>query len=315
MTEPKVSGAPKIAVVTDESVVRSEVDQVTAARSKAVGEHLQSQRARSRDRKAAQRTLAEHYRPTAPSDDAEVERALRLLRDEDPGGTPSYVPHPSGRRPGRILFDYSPVHVSDYAPVGVGGTDTIIVSPQSYSYWQWGNLWYSTEFTDDPADQYTRQCKSVDGEPDLAYGEFGFHIVLRGGQYVAAEVVPWLNYEYQSVLVGPTRFWGDGEAWWKAGFFLAVWQNGEQIGDTRSILVDSDTISGGPNRYKNDSGRTDVNSFKISFDMQNAEPYVVSIGGWLNCDSSCSPGACGQAYIDLWMSLGLVFIHPQLWSP
>jgi hypothetical protein len=121
-----------------------------------------------------------------------------------------------------------------------------------------------------------------------------------------------LNYEYQSHLIGPTSWLGDGEAWWKVGFFLAVWQNGEQIGGTNSVMIDSDTISGGPDRYKNDSGRMDTATFEISVDMQNSDPYVVSIGSWLNCDSSC--GACGQAYIDSWMNMRFAFVHSYLWS-
>ncbi|MGJ6966741.1 hypothetical protein ACSDR0_32990 [Streptosporangium sp. G11] len=289
-----------IVAVDDEAVIQAETRKAIQARQDLAEAGLRAQRERAVARKAARRTIGEILQRLVNQDEAGREAARSLLAAREPDAP---VSSPDRRHASRSPFN---------APFGaeiVPGGETQIFTGQSYGYWTTGSTWGSLAYGHDPADEYARRVQSIDGEPDYAYGAYGFNVVLQAPAATTVEVRPFLRYEYQTRLEGPTSFWGDGEAWFRWGLEMGVWQDGNPVIDFATTQISNGSISGGAPIETWDGGYA-PSDLKVGFLMQADRPYVVTVGAWVNCDSWCSPGACGKVSVDMWLKLPLLFVDP-----
>ncbi|MER5647468.1 hypothetical protein [Streptosporangium sp. NPDC002524] len=292
-----------IVEVGDEAVVQAETRKAIQARQELAEAGLKVQRERAASSKAARRAIGETLQRLVTQDEAGREAARSLLAAREPASPDDSTSSPERRHAARSSF--AATAVPEIAP----GGETLIFTGQSYDYWRTGNTWGSPLYSDDPADEYAVRVQSIDGEPDYAYGAYGFEIVLETRTATTVEVRPFLRYEYQTRLEGPTSFWGDGEAWFRWGLEMGVWQNGNPVADLSTTQISNGSISGGAPIESWDGGYA-PSELKVGFLMEADRPYVITAGAWANCDSWCSPGACGKVTVDMWLKMPLLFVDP-----
>ncbi|WP_436760466.1 hypothetical protein [Streptosporangium sp. V21-05] len=292
-----------IVEVGDEAVVQAETRKAAQARQELAEAGLKVQRERAASSKAARRTIGETLQRLVTQDEAGREAARSLLAAREPASPDDSTSSPERRHAARPSSD------ATAAPEIVPGGETLIFTGQSYEYWNTGNTWGSLVYGNDPADEYARRAQSIDGEPDYAYGAYGFSLVLEARTATTVEVRPFLRYEYQTRLEGPTSFWGDGEAWFRWGLEMGVWQDGNPVTDFSTTQISNGSISGGAPIESWDGGYA-PSELKVGFLMEADRPYVVTVGAWANCDSWCSPGACGKVTVDMWLKMPLLFVDP-----
>ncbi|MFF3442844.1 hypothetical protein [Streptosporangium sp. NPDC002721] len=299
-----------IAEVGDEAVVQAETRKATLARQEMAEAGLKVQRERAASSKAARRTIGETLQRLVTQDEAgrEAARSLVAAREaaspDDSASSPHDLASPSERRHAS-WSSFDAMAGSEIVP----GGETLVFTGQSYGYWDIGNTWGSLVYGHEPADEYALRVQSIDGEPDYAYGAYGFNLVLQAPTATTVEVRPFMRYEYQTRLEGPTSFWGDGEAWFRWGLEMGVWQDGNPVVGFSTTQIANGSISGGAPIESWDGGYA-PSDLKVGFLMEAGRPYTVTIGAWANCDSWCSPGACGKVSVDMWLKLPLVFVDP-----
>lgn len=299
-----------IVEVGDEAVVQAETRKATQARQGLAEAGLKVQRERAASSKAARRTIGETLQRLVTQDEAGREAARSLLAAREPASPDDSASSPENiaSSPERRRASWSSFDATA-GPEIVPGGETLIFTGQSYGYWNTEYTWGSPLYSDDPADEYAVRVQSIDGEPDYVYGAYGFNLVLQARTATTVEVRPFLRYEYQTRLEGPTSFWGDGEAWFRWGLEMGVWQDGNPVTDFSTTQISNGSISGGAPIESWDGGYA-PSELKVGFLMEADRPYTVTVGAWANCDSWCSPGACGKVTVDMWLKMPLLFVDP-----
>jgi hypothetical protein len=284
----------RLVAVTDEAVVRAECAKAARGRAALAGPAVEAEQRRVAERKAARRELTGALERLVEQDEAASAAAQRLRSGIDRKREARFGPEDAPRRrrsglqPGSELFAAAP-----------GEQETLLFTSEHYSYWTYGSV-YDSSFNDDAATDYAFSMYSDDGEPDSPVAGVGFNVALQTFDPIAfLDIRPLMRYEVKTRLTSSEHWLGDGEARGRIWLSMVVWQDGRAVTGSTERQLWADSVSGSSRSYENDDW---VQDFSAGFEMRPGLPYVVEVGLWANCDSSCY-GSCGGAFLDQWLRL------------
>jgi hypothetical protein len=278
-----------LTIVTDEDVTREAFAQAARGQAAQYGPRIEAEQRRVATRKAARRDLYSAVERLVDTDEQARKAADVLRADPAPGRD---FPHPrtrAGSPPMTDLFRATP-----------GEEEVLLFTSEHYQWWRYGSVGGSS-FDDSAWTDMAFSVASDDGDPDSPTAASGFWVALQTSEHINfLNISPLLNYQYSNRLTSSTSWLGDGSANGRVWFEMVVRRDGEPVTDWAQYPIWQDAVDGWSTSAENDGWVTD---WTIGFEMEPGVPYVVEVGLWANCDSSCTLGACGGASLDQWCRL------------
>ncbi|MCW2914338.1 MAG: hypothetical protein JWN52_2406 [Actinomycetia bacterium] len=291
---------PSLTVVQDHDVIRAESEKAAANRASIFGARVRQQQEQASARKAARRTVYKSLERIVSQDDSAAQ-ALEVLRSSDGADRPGLFSNTDSIRP-RLAARHPDPHAFSLP----GTEETLLFASDHYSRWAHGEP-LESGYNHSAATDFALRVASDDGDPDQPWGWVGFDVAVQTSEHIEfLEIRPLMRYQFKSQLTSSTSVFGDGEAQTEWKSTLRVLLNGNPITDWTTAGDSSaspgstywqDNVSGSSHSVENDGW---VGSdFSTGFGMTPGVPYVVEVGLYAKCDSSCY-GGCGGANLDVW---------------